>query len=104
MAELTPGGWLIEIGASAGSEHGGGLQNVLWLDTDFHHVPQRGVDVVLHPSEFDLAILNHGIAAAPVTIARLSDAAGVENLDAVDFDQKLQVSMSDTDDVGFDSA
>jgi len=76
---------------------------VLGIDADFHHVAERRIDVVFDPPQFDLAVLNDGVGTPPVTIARLTDAPRVQDLNAVDFDQKLEMRMSDADDVGFDS-
>lgn len=104
MADFSAWGRAVEAGASSGAEHGGGLEDVLGGESDFDHVPEGGIDIVFHAAEVDLAILDHGVGATPVTVARLSDAAGVQDLDTVDLDQELEVRVSDADDVGFDAS
>lgn len=94
----------VETRSSSRSQHGRSLQNELRFDPDFDHMPQGGIDVVLYATKSDTPILNNRICTAPIAITRLTDTSRVQNLYAVDFDEELEVSMSDADEVGFDSA
>lgn len=77
---------------------------MLRIDTHFDHVPQDRIDVIFNASQFDLSILDHGVCTAPVSVARLTDTSGIQDLNAVDFDQKLQMRMAHADNVRLDAA
>lgn len=92
----------LEIGgdASAGAEYAFGHPQ--------HHrgqlrLPQLGdrlIEVILHPAKLDLAVLNQGIRGAGISIARLANAARIDDLQPGEGDVHRGVRVADTQKIG----
>ena len=87
---------------TAGSQYGLGEFEAVGGDSRGVEATHGGVDVVLDPLQFDVTVVDDGIRRTRVAVSRLSHAAGVQDLAVTQVAMKLDVRVSDANDVGAD--
>ena len=94
---LAAAGWIAAV-----AEDGIGEGDGIFVDARFAHLLDGAIDVVWDASEFYLTIFDDCISSAGITVAWLSDAAGIDDLHAFEFEVHGNVGVADADEVGVD--
>ena len=76
--------------------------NQLGFHSAFFQLSNGGLDVVVHPFQFDVPVFDNRVGRSRVTVTRLADTSRIEDLATAEIEMKRQVSMTDTQEVGID--
>lgn len=93
----------LAVRPAAGAEDAFGEIDHRLLQAGLSHLAEGGFDVVLDAAELNAAVFDDGVGAAGVAVARLANAAGVEDLHGTEIDVEGEVGVADADEVGLDA-